>query len=85
VSLHIYSCPDTFSIRVDTRASVDGRANIQETKNACLALNTAEYCLTTSSQVGLRFPTLEEKLRSTIDAEYRDQVSFQAERDLFLG
>ena len=35
---------------------MDGRANTQEIKNACLALNTAEYCLTTSSQVGLRSP-----------------------------
>jgi hypothetical protein len=28
---------------------------------------------------------LEEKLKDTIDLQFRDDVSFQAERDLFLG
>lgn len=28
---------------------------------------------------------LEEKLKDTVDPDFRDEVSFQAERDLFLG
>ncbi|KAG7531596.1 hypothetical protein FFLO_04255 [Filobasidium floriforme] len=64
--------------KVETRPSMDGRPNLQEVKNACLALNTADYCLVTSTQ-------LEEKLKDTIDLQFRDDVSFQAERDLFLG
>ncbi|KAJ9124236.1 hypothetical protein QFC22_001035 [Naganishia vaughanmartiniae] len=35
---------------VENRKSVDGRPNAQEIKNACLILNTADYCLQTSSQ-----------------------------------
>ncbi len=35
----------------DSRRSMDTRANIQEVKNACLILNTADYCLTTNLQV----------------------------------
>lgn len=37
--------------RSTDRRSLEGRANIGEVKNACLVLNTAEYCLTTAGQV----------------------------------
>jgi hypothetical protein len=33
------------------RRSVEGRANLQDVKNACMILNTAEYCQSTSLQV----------------------------------
>jgi len=32
------------------RKSVEGRANLQDVKNACMILNTAEYCQSTSLQ-----------------------------------
>lgn len=64
--------------RVETRKSMDGRPNAQEIKNACLILNTADYCLQTSSQ-------LEERLKETIDPPYNDNVSFEAEHELFIG
>jgi hypothetical protein len=35
------------------RKSVEGRANLQDVKNACMILNTAEYCQSTSLQVCL--------------------------------
>jgi hypothetical protein len=35
------------------RKSVEGRANMQDVKNACMILNTAEYCQSTSLQVRL--------------------------------
>ncbi|KAJ9106321.1 hypothetical protein QFC21_001467 [Naganishia friedmannii] len=64
--------------RVESRKSVDGRPNAQEIKNACLILNTADYCLQTSSQ-------LEERLKQTVDAPYNDRVSFEAEHEQFIG
>jgi hypothetical protein len=33
------------------RNSLEGRANMQDVKNACMILNTAEYCQSTSLQV----------------------------------
>lgn len=33
------------------RRSAEGRANLQDVKNACMILNTAEYCQSTSLQV----------------------------------
>ena len=33
------------------RKSIEGRANLQDVKNACMILNTAEYCQSTSLQV----------------------------------
>ncbi|OBZ90694.1 Vacuolar protein sorting-associated protein 53 [Choanephora cucurbitarum] len=44
---------------------------------ASLALNTAEYCHMTSSQ-------LEEKLKEKIDNEYVNQIDFQAVKDSFM-
>ncbi|KAJ9094179.1 hypothetical protein QFC19_008030 [Naganishia cerealis] len=64
--------------RVESRKSMDGRPNLQEIKNACLILNTADYCLQTSLQ-------LEERLKETVDPPYNDQVSFDAEHEQFIG
>ncbi|KAJ9126768.1 hypothetical protein QFC24_001799 [Naganishia onofrii] len=79
VSCNYHRLPLTFDHpRVETRKSMDGRPNAQEIKNACLILNTADYCLQTSSQ-------LEERLKETIDPPYNDNVSFEAEHELFIG
>ncbi|WVW84018.1 hypothetical protein I302_106045 [Kwoniella bestiolae CBS 10118] len=58
------------------RRSLEGRDNLQEVKNACMILNTAEYCQNTSLQ-------LEERLRDKIAEEFKGDISFQAERDTF--
>ncbi|KAG8970352.1 Vacuolar protein sorting-associated protein 53 [Tulasnella sp. 419] len=58
------------------RRSMDGRS--AEIRNACIALNTADYCQSTSLE-------LEEKIKERIQEEYREKITFQAERDLFLS
>ncbi|WVQ99621.1 hypothetical protein IAU59_006758 [Kwoniella sp. CBS 9459] len=58
------------------RRSLEGRDNLQEVKNACIILNTAEYCQNTSLQ-------LEERLKDKIAEEFKEGISFQAERDTF--
>jgi len=60
------------------RRSVEGRTNLQEVKNACIVLNTAEYCLNTSLQ-------LEERLKDKVKESLRDNVSFQDEREGFTA
>lgn len=60
------------------RRSVEGRANIQEVKNTCIILNTAEYCKNTSLQ-------LEERVRDKIKQELRGDITFQPARDSFTG
>jgi hypothetical protein len=52
--------------------------NLQEIKNACIVLNTAEYCLNTSLQ-------LEERLKDKVKEELRENVSFQDEREGFTS
>ncbi|KAL5507261.1 VPS53 [Sanghuangporus vaninii] len=61
-----------------SRRSSDSRYDVSEIKNACLLINTAEYCQVTASE-------LEEKVKDKIAPEYKDNVSFQTERDLFIG
>ncbi|WWD17223.1 hypothetical protein CI109_101661 [Kwoniella shandongensis] len=58
------------------RRSFEGRDNLQEVKNACVVLNTAEYCQNTSLQ-------LEERLKDKIATEYKDDVTFESERETF--
>ncbi|KAF8313077.1 hypothetical protein DL93DRAFT_2137978 [Clavulina sp. PMI_390] len=60
------------------RRSFDGRSNAADIRTACLILNTAEYCQTTASE-------LEDKVREKIADEFKEQVSFLTERDLFLS
>ncbi|WWC89216.1 uncharacterized protein L201_004134 [Kwoniella dendrophila CBS 6074] len=62
--------------REPSRRSLEGRDNLQEVKNACMILNTAEYCQNTSLQ-------LEERLKDKIAEESKEEVSFQTERDTF--
>ncbi|KAI5449919.1 Vacuolar protein sorting-associated protein 53 [Naganishia albida] len=78
--LHIFSDDVLIASmkRPENRKSLDGRPNVQEIRNACLTLNTADYCLQTSLQ-------LEERLKETIDEAFKDQVSFEAEQEQFVG
>ncbi|KAI7874765.1 hypothetical protein K492DRAFT_168869 [Lichtheimia hyalospora FSU 10163] len=56
----------------DRNTSTDGLQLIS------LALNTADYCCMTTSQ-------LEDKLKETIDDEFRDKVDLQDSRESFMG
>lgn len=47
-------------------------------EDVILTLNTADYCYNTSNQ-------LEEKIKSRIDDQYRDQVDLQSQADAFMG
>ncbi|KAG6845073.1 hypothetical protein H0H87_000977 [Tephrocybe sp. NHM501043] len=61
-----------------SRRSGDTRYDVQELKHACKLINTADYCLSTASE-------LEDKMREKINEEFKERVSFQAERDLFVS
>lgn len=60
------------------RRSVEGRSDLAEVRNACMVLNTAEYCLNTSVQ-------LEDLVKEKIKPELAESISFQDERDGFNG
>ncbi|KAF7321815.1 hypothetical protein MKEN_00703400 [Mycena kentingensis (nom. inval.)] len=60
------------------RKSTESRYDIGEIKQASLVINTADYCQTTALE-------LEEKIRSKINDEYKEKISFQAERDQFVS
>ncbi|KAG6853779.1 hypothetical protein C0991_001490 [Blastosporella zonata] len=60
-----------------SRRSGDTRYDVQELKHACKLINTADYCLSTASE-------LEDKIREKINEEFKERVSFQAERDMFV-
>ncbi|THH07754.1 hypothetical protein EW145_g3172 [Phellinidium pouzarii] len=61
-----------------SRRSSDARYDVQELENACLLVNTAEYCQVTASE-------LEEKIIDKVAPELKDNISFQEERDLFIS
>ncbi|KAJ3923437.1 Vps53-like protein [Lentinula edodes] len=64
---------------VAPRKSIDSaRFDIAELKQASMVINTADYCQTTASE-------LEDKIRSHIDEEFKEKVSLQEERDLFVS
>jgi hypothetical protein len=50
----------------------------EETRTACLLINTAEYCSTT-------IPQLEERCRGTISPEFADKVDFAQVGEAFLN
>ncbi|RXK37067.1 vacuolar-sorting protein 53 long isoform [Tremella mesenterica] len=58
------------------RRSLEERANLAEIKTACMILNTAEYCQSTSLQ-------LEDRVKDKISPGLREDISFQSERDTF--
>jgi len=56
---------------------MDVRHDMNELRNACLVINTAEYCQTTAQE-------LEEKVRQRIHGEFKERISLQTECDLFI-
>ncbi|KXN90783.1 hypothetical protein AN958_03437 [Leucoagaricus sp. SymC.cos] len=64
--------------RSTARKSMDARYDVQEIKQACLVINTADYCQITSSE-------LEEKIKEKINDEFKEKVTLQTERDLFVS
>ncbi|KAN0125317.1 Vps53-like, N-terminal domain containing protein [Lactarius tabidus] len=60
------------------RRSADVRYDLSEIKNACLVINTAEYCQSTAQE-------LEEKVRQRIHSEFKERISLQTECDLFIS
>ncbi|KAF8070050.1 Vps53-like protein [Lyophyllum atratum] len=61
-----------------SRRSNDARFDPHELKHACILINTADYCLTTALE-------LEEKIREKINEDFRERVSLQPERDMFVS
>ncbi|KIK69081.1 hypothetical protein GYMLUDRAFT_214055 [Collybiopsis luxurians FD-317 M1] len=62
-----------------SRKSVDStRFDVAELKQASMVINTADYCQNTASE-------LEEKIRSNIREEFKEQISFQEEQELFVS
>ncbi|KAN0103653.1 Vps53-like, N-terminal domain containing protein [Russula decolorans] len=64
--------------RPQPRRSTDVRHDMNELRNACLVINTAEYCQTTAQE-------LEEKVRQRIHGEFKERISLQTECDLFIS
>ncbi|KAF8980471.1 Vacuolar protein sorting-associated protein 53 [Entomortierella lignicola] len=69
---HINGIPTSGSNRGDKRP-----VNREYLRSICVVLNTADYSLTTTSQ-------LEERLWANIDPEFVDQVNMESERQAFL-
>ncbi|KDQ55816.1 hypothetical protein JAAARDRAFT_208588 [Jaapia argillacea MUCL 33604] len=60
------------------RRSIENRLDMNELKTACLLVNTADYCQRTALE-------LEEKMKEKLNDEYKEQLSLQAEQDLFVS
>ncbi|KAF8345521.1 Vps53-like protein [Amanita rubescens] len=60
------------------RRSTDSRFDPQELKHSCIVINTADYCQTTAVD-------LEEKIRQEIDEGFKEKITLQTERDLFVS
>ncbi|KAF8134453.1 Vps53-like protein [Boletus edulis] len=60
------------------RKSTDSRFDKAELQRACLLINTADYCQTTAAE-------LEEKIREKVDEKFKENITLQAERDLFMS
>ncbi|KAI0645796.1 Vps53-like protein [Trametes meyenii] len=60
------------------RRSMDARYDVTELKNACTLINTADYCQTTALE-------LEENIREKCEESFRERITLQDERDLFVS
>lgn len=60
------------------RRSVETRLDMTELKNACVLINTADYCHQTALE-------LEEKIREKVSDPFKEKISFQEECDLFVS
>ncbi len=80
--------------RPQLRRSIEVRHDMNEIRNACRVINTAEYCQTTAQEViapielfpdlELTVRQLEEKVRQRINGEFKERISLQTECDLFI-
>ncbi|EGO00491.1 hypothetical protein SERLA73DRAFT_122492 [Serpula lacrymans var. lacrymans S7.3] len=60
------------------RRSADTRYDIAELNQACLLINTANYCQTTAVE-------LEEKIKEKINENYKEKITLQNECDLYVS
>lgn len=60
-----------------TRRSMDSRFDVTDLQQAALLINTADYCQTTALE-------LEENIKEKIQDGFKERVTLQAERDLFM-
>ncbi|KAG1752867.1 Vps53-like protein [Suillus lakei] len=60
-----------------TRRSMDSRFDVADLQQAALVINTADYCQTTALE-------LEENIKEKIQDGFKERVTLQAERDLFM-
>ncbi|KAG6335695.1 hypothetical protein ID866_3401 [Astraeus odoratus] len=72
--LKIYAGPPQNQVR----KSVDTRFDASDLQQACLVINTADYCLKTASE-------LEDKIKEKVSEKFKEKVTLQAERDLFVS
>ncbi|KAG0700832.1 Vps53-like protein [Suillus ampliporus] len=61
-----------------TRRSMDSRFDVTDLQQAGLVINTADYCQTTALE-------LEENIKEKIQDAFKEKVTLQAERDLFMS
>ncbi|KAG9316811.1 Vps53-like protein [Chiua virens] len=66
------------SPQIQSRKSMDSRFDKTELQQACLLINTADYCQTTAAE-------LEEKIKEKIGEKFKEKVTLQTERDLFMS
>lgn len=66
--------------RLPRKPDSQGEISVDEIRTTCLIINTAEYCNET-------LPSLEEKVRSTVDESYKEKIDFsdsQEELSVFI-
>lgn len=61
-----------------TRKSLDTHFDAAELRRTCLVVNTADYCQRTASE-------LEDKIKEKIAERFKEKVTLQTERDLFMS
>ncbi|KAJ8597452.1 hypothetical protein M405DRAFT_454042 [Rhizopogon salebrosus TDB-379] len=70
--------PRSKRLIIQTRRSMDSRFDAAQLQQAGLLINTADYCQTTALE-------LEEKIQEKIRDSFKEKVTFQTERDLFMS
>ncbi|KIM45519.1 hypothetical protein M413DRAFT_442185 [Hebeloma cylindrosporum] len=63
---------------IASRKSLESRVDLELLKQTCLLINTADYCQTTALE-------LEAKVKEKVNTEFKEQVTFQIECDLFVS
>ncbi|TEB19069.1 hypothetical protein FA13DRAFT_1767283 [Coprinellus micaceus] len=65
-------------LTMGSKRSTETRLDIELLKQTCIIINTADYCQNTATE-------LEEKIKQKINPEYKEKISFQNERDVFIS